>query len=284
VSSLFSQSPVARQYGKVHENQSFQSELLNKAVRYSVYLPPDYDHSRRRYPTVYLLHGLTGSHTDWIQFGEMAHTLDSGIATGQITPMIVVMPDAGNSWYVNRADGYMPYRDMFLRELIPHIDTIYRTRSQKSARGIAGLSMGGYGALHIAMRFSGHFAVCGALSAALHTDDELLSMDKDRYSFLYSDIFAENTSTENRLNKDWRQFNPLVLAASTDKDSLTTVKWYIDCGDDDVLTTGNGQLHLILRNRNIPHEYRVHDGAHTWSYWRRYLEDVLIFMTKQFHH
>ncbi len=284
VSSLFSQSPIARHPGKVLENQSFKSELLNKTMPYSVYLPPDYDHSRRYYPAVYLLHGLTGSHTDWIQFGEMAHTLDSGIASGQMTPTIVVMPDAGNSWYINRADGSMPYRDMFLQELIPHIDKTYRTRSQKNARGIAGLSMGGYGALHLAMNFPEYFTVCGALSAALHTDDELIRMDKDRYDFLYSDIFGQISRPENRLNKTWQQFNPLILAASAAKDSLTTVKWYIDCGDDDFLTTGNCQLHLILRNRNILHEYRVHDGAHSWSYWRRYLKDVLIFMTKHFHH
>src|SRR6056297_1548264 len=133
--------------GKVVEGLTIESRLLDKEVRYSIYLPFDYETSQRYYPVVYLLHGYTDNDMGWIQFGEAHLKADQAIAQGKIPPMIIVMPDAGVSWYINNYDNSVPYEDFFFDEFMPHVESKYRIRQKKRYRGVAGLSMGGYGAL-----------------------------------------------------------------------------------------------------------------------------------------
>jgi S-formylglutathione hydrolase FrmB len=269
--------------GKVMEGVSIESDLLGREVDFAIYLPPDYERSSRRYPVVYLLHGFTDDESAWIQFGEVHYSADSGILRGDLPAMIIVMPDGGVTWYINDYQNREPYERMFVEEFIPHIDKTFRTRSKKEFRGVAGLSMGGYGSLMLAMRNPDLFAACAAFSSGVITDEELVQMEDDDYQRLFSGLFGADLSAEERLNRHWREYNPLDLAENLSEESLRKVRWYIDCGDDDFLSAGNSALHLTLKQREIPHQYRVRDGAHNWTYWRTWIKEGLKFIGEGFH-
>lgn len=269
------------QSGQVQESLKMNSKILGRDVKHTLYLPPDYATSQRRYPVLCLLHGYTGGDTDWVQFGEAHHTADKAIAAGEIPPMIIVMPDGRNDWYANDYQGKNRYEDMFIQELIPFIDATYRTRPKKEFRAIAGLSMGGYGALHLAAKNTEMFAAVAALSAAVLTDQEIMDSPKDRYDQMFAWIYGPGEG-EARLTDHWKKYSVLNLMKTVPADKLKSVRWYIDCGDDDFLYKGNDTLHTTMRDMNIPHEYRIRDGAHTWTYWRTYLIEGLKFVGQSF--
>jgi enterochelin esterase-like enzyme len=269
--------------GQVVEDLSFKSELLSRKVDFAVYLPPDYDISQRRYPVVYLLHGFTDDESAWIQFGEVNRAADIGIASGAVPPLIIVMPDAGVTWYINDHRGEESYEEMFVSELIPHIDTTFRTRPDREFRTVSGLSMGGFGSLLLAMRHPELFGSCAAFSSAVHTDEEIVAMDDERYDELFTDLFGSRLRGEARLTAHFKEYSPLHLARRVPSEKLKEVRWYIDCGDDDFLYKGNAALHVLLRDLEIPHEFRVRDGAHNWTYWRTWIGEGLRFIGAGFH-
>jgi enterochelin esterase-like enzyme len=268
--------------GQVLEGLKLSSAILGRDVAYAVYLPPDYATSTRRYPVVFLLHGYTDNESGWIQFGEVNLAADRAIAEREIPPMIIVMPDGGVSWYINDLAGKVRYEDMFVQELIPHIDAVYRTRADREFRGIAGLSMGGWGTLVHAFRHPELFAACAAFSAAVWPDEEILGMKQDTWDKVVGPVLGVGLAGRDRLTPGFRKVSPLDLARSLPEDSLKKVRYYIDCGDDDFLTKGNCALHLLLADRKIPHEFRVRDGGHTWSYWRTGIVDGLKFIGQSF--
>ncbi|GAB2579169.1 alpha/beta hydrolase-fold protein [Spirosoma areae] len=259
------------------------SSVLNRGIKFSIYLPPDYYISNRRYPVVYLLHGYGDDETSWVQFGEADRLADTGIKSGELPPMIIVMPDGGRSFYVNDYQRKVRYEDMFVQEFIPYIDSTFRTRPQREFRAVSGLSMGGFGSLVLAMHHPDLFGACAALSAAVRTDETFMNMPDERYNTAYAPVFSGPAKGEERLTITWKRNSPIILARSAPESDLTKVRWYLDCGDDDALTVGNSMLHLTLLDRKIPHEYRVRDGAHTWAYWRASLPDALKFMAESFH-
>src|SRR5580700_2388452 len=157
------------QMGKVIEQKTVHSAILNRDVRYTIYLPGDYDYSQRAYPVVYLLHGYTDDNTGWLQFGEINRYADKAIAEGTIPPMIIVMPNGDSSWFVNSYDGKEKYEDFFIKEFMPNIEKTYRIKGQKRYRGISGLSMGGYGTMVYALKYPDLFAAAAPLSGAVFT-------------------------------------------------------------------------------------------------------------------
>lgn len=276
-------------YGTVLEGEALESEILERDVRYTIYLPPGYELGTRRYPVVYLVYLLHGapstphhSDADWIQFGSIDQLVDAAITSNVLRPVILVTPNAGLSFYINNHDGSMRYEDMFTNELIPHIDRRYRTRTDARFRGIAGLSMGGFGAMTLAMRHPDAFAGCAALSPALRTDEELVTTADDVYADYYGPLFGPGLKGEDRLTDLWQAYSPLHLVQSLPADELTRTRWYIDIGDDDFLYRGTDRMHTLLRDREVPHEYRVRDGAHDWSYWRSGIIDALAFVERAF--
>ena len=269
--------------GKVMEGLILKSKILGEDVRYTVYLPFDYDTSQRYYPVVYLLHGYTDNDMGWLQFGEANLILDEAIATRQVPPMILAMPDAGVSWYINNFDKSVSYEDFFIQEFIPFIESEYRIRTEKQYRGVAGLSMGGYGALVYALKHSDLFAACVAFSAAVYTEEAVMNVDEDRWQRLESTLYGPDLKGEKRITAHWRENNPLHIIKTGDIETLSSVRFYIDCGDDDFLYKGNSTLHILMRDLNLPHEYRVRDGRHSWSYWRTGLVDGLSFIGVSFH-
>jgi enterochelin esterase-like enzyme len=269
--------------GQVLEGLHVTSTILGRDVRYAVYLPPDYAISTRRYPVVYLLHGYTDDESGWIQYGEINMAADRAIADREIPPMIIVMPDGGVTWYINDAGSKVRFEDMFVQEFIPSIDATYRTRPERGFRGVAGLSMGGWGTLVYALRHPDLFSACAAFSAGIWPDEEFVSMKQENWDKILGPVFGAGLTGKNRLTPHYRQYNPLELAKNLPEDSLKKVRYYIDCGDDDFLTKGNCALHLLLVDRKIPHEFRVRDGAHTWSYWRSGIVEGLKFIGQRFH-
>lgn len=275
---------VTAPQARLLESLTFSSSLLNRGVHYSVYLPPDYYTSNRHYPVVYLLHGYGNDEIAWVQFGEADRLIDAGIRSGELPPMIVVMPDGGGSYYVNDYQGKVRYEDMFVQEFVPFIDATYRTRPNRDFRAVSGLSMGGFGALVLAMHHAELFGSCAALSAAARSDEMFMAIPDERYNTVFAPVFSGPAKGEERLTTTWKRNSPITLAKSAPEGDLTKVRWYIDCGDDDSLSPGNALLHIALTDRKIPHEYRVRNGAHDWDYWRTGLPDALKFIAQSFRH
>lgn len=280
---LLSISAIAISQGKIVESLIIHSKGLGKDVRYSIYLPSDYESSQRRYPVLYLLHGYSDDETGWAQFGEVQKIANETISKGDATQMIIVMPDAGVSWYINDAAGKVKYEDFFINEFIPFIDSVYKTRSKKQYRAVAGLSMGGYGSFIYAMKHPDLFSAAAPLSAAIHSDYEITEMPDNLKNYKFIELFGIDLAGKNRLTETWNKNSVLKLAATIAVEKLNQVNYYIDCGDDDRLVKANMELHSIFLDRKVKHEFRVRDGAHNWPYWRSALPEVLKFISESFH-
>jgi S-formylglutathione hydrolase FrmB len=232
-----------------------------------------------------MLHGLGDNETAWVQFGQLNMIVDKAIAAQQIVPMIIVMPDAGRSWYLNSYDGKVRYEDFFFQEFIPAIESTYRIRAEKRYRAIGGLSMGGYGSLIYSFRHPDMFAACLAFSAGIHAADDIAALPDEGWNSwnnFYGPVFGMDLKGAARLTEFWHSNSVLDLAAKLDKNKLSSVRYYLDCGDDDFLSKGNALLHITFRERDIYHEGRMRDGAHTWTYWRTGLKDGLAFISESF--
>ncbi|UCH62151.1 MAG: esterase family protein [Fidelibacterota bacterium] len=277
-SSVFSQ--VSR--GVVNEGLTVKSKILKEDVRYTIYLPYDYGTSSRYYPVVYLLHGYTDNDMGWMQFGEAHMIADEAIGHREIPPMILVMPDGGVSFYINNYDNSTRYEDFFIKEFVPYIEKKYRIRSEKRYRGVAGLSMGGFGSLIYALKHPDMFAACAAFSAAVFTEEEIINMDEEIWPII-GRLFGPELEGKARITEHLLSNSPIHLVQNTDIEQIKSTWMYIDCGDDDFLYKGNSTFHIILRDLNVSHEYRVRDGGHQWSYWRSGLADGLKFIGTSFH-
>jgi enterochelin esterase-like enzyme len=265
------------QIGKVYDNLTLPSKILKSDRKYAVYLPPDYESSGRNYPVLYLLHGGGDDQTGWIQFGEVLHITDKAIREGAATPMIIVMPDAqtGKRGYSNDATGSWRYEDFFFQELMPFVEKKYRIKAEKRYRAVAGLSMGGDGSFTYALHHPELFSSACPLSAGTGP----LTLEDAR-----TRLRRENAGIADSLIVAFYNRQSVVTMMNTMPDSLIkSVRWYIDCGDDDFLYEGNSLVHIAMRKRNIPHEFRVRNGAHNWTYWRESLPEVLAFISQGFH-
>lgn len=266
------------QSGKVFDNLSMKSTILKSDRKYSIYLPSDYETSERSYPVLYLLHGSGDDQTGWLQFGEVLHIADNAIAEGKSTAMIIVMPDAntGQRGYFNSVKGDWRYEDFFFEEFVPYIEETYRIRGEKRYRAIAGLSMGGGGTFMYALHHPEMFSSACPLSASTGplTVEETYSYLKRRG--------IEGVSDE-QAKAYFEQHSTLFLMNNMSDEQKKAVRWYIDCGDDDFLYEGNSLVHIAMRKKEIPHEFRTRDGGHSWIYWRSALPEVLFFVSQAFH-
>lgn len=268
--------------GKVLTKQVLKSTILNRDVNYTVYLPEGYETNQRNYPVTYLLHGHGDSDDGWIQFGEINRLADAAINNGKIAPMIIVTPDGFKSFYMNAADGSMNYEDFFIKELIPHIEKTFKVKTDKRFRGIAGLSMGGYGSLLYALKYPNMFSAAAPLSAAIWTNEDYENMKEGMYNTYFGSSIGKNLKGKDRLTANWQANSIFSIIDKKTTDELSAVKYWIDCGDDDFLTVGNAELHIALTNKNVPHEFRMKDGIHSWTYWRNGVIDALSFISDNF--
>jgi len=270
---------VWAQGGFVFETQTVKSEILKMERKYAVYLPPGYEESDQSYPVLYLLHGSGDDHTGWVQFGQVQHIADKTITEGNCARMIIVMPDAntGRRGYFNDIQGDFNYEDFFFDELIPHIEKTFRVRSDRRYRAVSGLSMGGGGTIFYALHRPDVFAAAAPLSAS--TGNWEMEQVRNRVKNSATNV------TEAQIEAYYKRHSIEEIIKNSSKEELDRIKrvrWYISCGDDDFLYEGNSLMHILFKKNEIPHEYRVKDGAHTWSYWRMELPLVLEFVSKSF--
>lgn len=267
------------QTGKVSDNLTLPSKILKGDRKYAIYLPPDYETSQRSYPVLYLLHGAGDDQTGWIQFGEVLSITDKAIREGKATPMIIVMPDAntGRRGYANDIKGEWRYEDFFFQELIPFVEKTYRAKSEKRYRAVAGLSMGGEGTFTYALHHPELFAAACPLSAAT---GPMVLEDVTKWMQRRG---QDSIATTAQIKTYYERQSVLYLVNNMPDDKKKAVRWYIDCGDDDFLFEGNSLVHIAMRKREIPHEFRIRDGGHSWGYWRTALPEVLDFVSASFH-
>ncbi|MBQ8915640.1 MAG: esterase family protein [Alistipes sp.] len=254
------------------ETFTVKSALLGVEKVCSVYLPDGYDPAKR-YPVLYLLHGASGTHRSWIDEGDMLRICDETIAEGKAVPMIVVMPDASGEGprhngfgmgYFN-VEGW-PYERFFFEEFMPAVEAHYPIRAERCYRAVAGLSMGGGGSAVYALRHPELFGASCPLSGALDS----MAYNKKRHP-AYMKAIADN-------------YTMRVLREQSDEGRalVRTVRWWVDCGDDDYLYMGNIRFYMAFREQGIPIEFRMRDGGHTWRYWQTALPDVLTFISVGF--
>ena len=265
------------QSGKVYDNLSMTSTILKSERKFAVYLPPDYETSQRSYPVLYLLHGSGDDQTGWIQFGEVLQIADNTIKDGKATPMIIIMPDAntGHRGYFNDIKGEWLYEDFFFEELIPYVEKTYRIKNEKQYRAVAGLSMGGGGSFMYALHHPEMFSSACPLSAYIGS----LSIEQFKKRLLRNNESYADSVIQNY----YEHHNALSLINNITKEKAKVVRWFIDCGDDDFLYEGNSLVHIAMRKKEIPHEFRIRDGGHSWTYWRKSLPVVLEFVSDAFH-
>jgi enterochelin esterase-like enzyme len=246
--------------------------------KYAVYLPPDYETSRRSYPVLYLLHGSGDDQTGWVQFGEVKHYADKAIKEGKSTPMVIIMPDAnaGQKGYFNDVTSDWRYEDFFFEEFMPFVEDKYRIKSEKRYRAIAGLSMGGGGAFVYALHHPELFSSACPLSAS--TGPLTLEDTKQQMKW-----WGYENPEKDEIEAYYEKYSVLNLINNLPDDQKKAIRWYIDCGDDDFLYEGNSRVHIAMKKKGIPHEYRVREGAHNWTYWRESLPEVLWFVSEAFH-
>ncbi|KQS26843.1 esterase family protein [Dyadobacter sp. Leaf189] len=274
---LLSTKLASAQTSKVFDQLSLPSKLLKSERKFAIYLPPDYATSERSYPVLYLLHGAGDDQTGWVQFGMVQHIADKAIADGTAAPMIIVMPDAntGRRGYFNDVKGDWPYEDFFFKELIPFVEKKYRVKAEKEFRAVAGLSMGGGGTFMYALHHPELFAAACPLSASTGP----ITMEDAKKNLIRTNPDVADSTVA----RYYERHSALALINNMPDNQKKAVKWYIDCGDDDFLYEGNALVHIALRKKEVPHEFRVREGAHNWKYWRESLPNVLEFVSQSFH-
>ena len=252
------------------EAVKFESKLLGKPLPYNVVLPPLYDAPQARalrYPTLYLLHGLGGSSADWVSpRAQLA-------AHAAAHRFIIVTPEGGDGWYTDSAtvpnDKFETY---ILEELIPDVERRFRALPARDARAIAGLSMGGYGALKFGVKHPERFAFVASLSGAF----DAASWDANDPA-LIAFVKPSIARTYGAMDSPTRAANDLFkLFANLPPERIPALPYiYFDCGTEDFLINSNRALAELLLRRKIPHEYRQLPGAHSWPYWDAQVQEVL---------
>ncbi len=251
--------------------RTMPSQLLAADYPYTLYLPDGYESGSFHYPVLYLLHGNGGNETDWSRRGRIKETVDRLIRTGQISPLLVVMPGHGTSWWV---DGNQePAERVLIKELIPHIDKTFHSLAGRKGRMIAGISAGGYGTVNAVFKYPELFVAAAALSPAVYVPRPPLGSAAYRVAQFQKDGRYDQATWE-RLNypTNWKSY----------KAKKMVVPLYISSGDHDrfAITWHASRLfQLLFEYQPQRVELRVVDGDHNWQLWRSSIEEALKYMT-----
>lgn len=258
--------------------ESVHSSILSKDVSYNVYLPAGYDEVKE-YPVIYLLHGLYGIYTDWETRGGVKIVADELIASGELRPVVIICPNAGDADVHNVWNGYfnMPeysYEDFFFKEFVPAVERRHHIIADKGHRAIMGLSMGGGGSVVYCQHHPEMFSSCYSMSGWLDNkkpEGEIITSDTKDKLYYTSKSVSDNSAIEF-----------VAKADDATLDKLRTVKWFIDCGDDDFILDLSLDFYRKMRERNVKSELRVRDGWHSWEYWHTALRFSLPFASRNF--
>ena len=268
---------ASAQAQSVVKELTIKSEILGVEKTYSVYLPDGYKKTGEKYPVLYLLHGAWGTNNSWVRAegergGNVQAIADAAIAKGEAKKMIIVMPDARGVGERNGGKnmGYFNvenwnYMDFFFQEFIPHIDKKFNTIASKEGRAIAGLSMGGGGSFVYAQRHPEMFNAAYSTSGLLdHRYRPNKARSYENIGWYWS--VAVTSPVEYLRN-----------ASAEDLEKLRSVRWMLDCGDDDGIISTNLDFYIEMRREKVPVEFRVRNGKHNWAFWRESLPLILNF-------
>jgi S-formylglutathione hydrolase FrmB len=260
----------------------FFSPAVARTMKYNIVLPPDYATSDERYPVLYLLHGAGQNYTSWSRMGVPFYT-------DLIGDLIVVMPDGGNSWYVNFAESAEGqtnnWEDHVVKDVVGHVDANYRTLARREGRAIAGLSMGGYGALNLGLRNAPMFISIGSTSGALDHGRQAAALlragspppvsDGSRRSEEINPVIgisgfssqAERTprGIEFLTEMQATAYDPFQLISTVPRHRMPHI--YLDSGTEDGLIQGARELAMILMEKDFPFDLMQMSGEHNTAYW-----------------
>ncbi len=250
------------------------SPSMKKSLKVAVTTPSSYQKGDQRYPTLYLLHGGSGSFSDWL-----TKVTEPGLVNrmAEEYQVIIVNPGVGPSSYYFDSPllDSIRYETYMTSELIQEIDTKYRTLAQKESRAITGLSMGGHGAITLSAKHPELFAVAGSMSGVMNIDtrlweigDELKNMRAASQKMMLGDIEYEFP------------YSKYTAVGLVDQIKANGIPLIIDSGTEDFLIDTNRQMHQLLLANETPHEYTERPGAHTWQYWTEALPVHMHFINK----
>ena len=240
------------------------SKLMGRSMPYRVMLPDDYAKSTNRYSVIYLLHGFGGNYANWFDKTGLAQ-----YSAGK--PFILVTPEGENGWYTDiPSKPNTNYESYIVKELIPEIDRRYRALNDRAHRMIAGLSMGGYGALKIAIRNPSMFSLAGSFSGALgvSSDNEALVLSP---GILLTSITTTFGEPEVHKNNDL-----FAMVASASPEQVKAMPMiYLACGTEDFTFRNNDDFRTLLLRKKVPHDYRERPGTHAWAFWDSQVAEFL---------
>lgn len=264
------QAPVPRAPDTTERlrEESVESAALGRTMRYRVLVPEGYGQSLRRYPVLVLLHGLMGNYRDWSTRSNLAEH-------SRNIPLVIVMPDGENSWYTNsEGDAKAKFEDYILNDLIQDVEQKYDVIRSSYGRAVAGLSMGGFGALKLALKRPRRFVVAASFSGALPAArDADFGSNMGKESERLRQIFGSAGSDTRRANDVY------ALVAAIPKDQAPYM--YVDCGTDDPLLDANRQMSAALKTAGLAYEYHEYPGAHTWNYWDARIRETLPLIVRK---
>jgi len=251
---------VSEVRGSTVTNIFVPSPAMNKDIPVTVVLPKAYRADRARLPVLYLLHGYSDNNRTWLSKTSIEDLADQ-------YKIIVVCPDAGySSWYFDSpADPAWRYETFTARELVAYVDEHFQTLAKRESRAIAGNSMGGHGAMYLAIRHPDQFSVVACLSGGV-----------DLRPFPNNWDLAKRLGSLKEYPERWSANSVIPLASNLPPGELAIA---IDCGVDDFFISVNRDLHRLLLKRNVPHDYSERPGKHGWEYWSNAIKYQMLFIS-----
>jgi Predicted esterase len=262
------------------ECKPLPSRILGHPVNYCAVLPPSYDSDKaRKFPVLYFFHGL-GDNEQMFVHGGAFNLVQDLWERKEIGEFLIVTPEAGATFYINSHSGKVRYEDFLVQEFLPAIESRYRINPGRANRGVSGVSMGGYGALHLGFRHPELFTAVSAHSPAL-IDQIPAVASPSAGSGMRSRVLGETFGSPPD-PAFWQRNSPMTLARTA---NLSGLKIYFDCGeqDDYGFEAGVKSLDKILGSRHIAHQAHVYPGRHDWQYFAEHLPASLQFQSRNFY-
>lgn len=272
----------------IKAQSNYQSRIVTDTIHsrelgvkraYTVFLPKSFESDKtRKYPVLYLLHGMWGKNDDWAGRGHIKEVMDRLTAGSEACEMIIVTPDAGGGDPNVFQNGYFdmpgwPYEKFFFTEFLPFIEKRYRIIGDKQHRAVAGFSMGGGGATAYGLRHPDLFGAVYAMSALMDIPEQGAAP------------FTDPNGKLAILTRSVMEHSCVKYVAEADENrtqELRAVSWFVDCGDDDFLLDRNIDFIRAMHRAGISCQFRVRDGGHDWEYWHSALYICLPFVTRIF--